>query len=84
MSNPIATGFEFQLLPDGTVCIDFHDDDGQTINAQVVSGEVFARIPLAAFVALTATDWSAEVAEKLHRVMRAVAEVEDGSEQTAG
>jgi hypothetical protein len=46
--TPIATGFNFEPLPDGTVRIEFLGDDGTTLNRQVVSGEVVRRLPLVA------------------------------------
>lgn len=81
MTNPIATGFEFELLPDGTVRIRFHDNGGKSLNTQVITGKAFQRIPLAAFVTTTAMDQGAEVAKKLVCIMRAAEEAEDRSDE---
>ena len=81
MPYRIATGFEFQPLPDGNVRIEFCGDGGQIINIQVVADDVFARIPLAAFSTLAATDQGAEVAETLIRIVRAAEEAGDGSRE---
>ena len=78
MSYKLATGFQFQPRPDGTVRIKFHDDDGKTINTQIVTGEAFLRVPLAAFVTTTAMDRGPEVVTQLVRIMRAAEEAEDG------
>ena len=43
--QPIATGFSFEPLPDG-VRIEFHDDGGETISSQVISGDAFRRLPV--------------------------------------
>ena len=44
----IATGFDFQPLPNGNILIEFYSDDGKTINKQVVTAEVVRRIPVVA------------------------------------
>jgi hypothetical protein len=43
-NTSIATGFDFEPLPDGNVLIEFFGDDGNTINAQVVTAELGNRI----------------------------------------
>jgi hypothetical protein len=45
MKTRIATGFDFESLDDGTVLIEFYDDDGETLNTQVVSADVMASEP---------------------------------------
>lgn len=81
MNEPIATGIEFQPQPDGTVIIEFCDDDGNTLSTQVMSDSLFIQIPLVAFVTLTGMELGPEVAKKLVRLMRAAEEeVEDGNE----
>ena len=44
----IATGFDFEPLPDGNVIIEFFGDDGKTVNKQAVTAEVVARISVVA------------------------------------
>ena len=39
-TRSIATGFDFQALPDGNVLLAYYGDDGQTLNEQVVTAEV--------------------------------------------
>lgn len=41
----IATGFDFEPQPDGTVLIEFFDN-GATFNRQVVTQAVFANMPV--------------------------------------
>ena len=44
----VATGFDFEPLPDGNVLIEFFGDDGMTINTQIVTAEVIRRMPFVA------------------------------------
>jgi hypothetical protein len=81
MRHKLAIGFRFKLLPDGTVRIEFHDDGGKALNTQIITGEAFQRVPLAAFVTTTAMASGAEVAKKLVRIMRAAEEAEDGRDE---
>ena len=37
----IATGFDFEPLPDGNVLIEFFGGDGKTFNVQVITANVF-------------------------------------------
>ena len=46
----IATGFDFEPLPDGNVLIEFFGDDGKTFNVQVVTASVVESMPLVASV----------------------------------
>jgi hypothetical protein len=48
MVMQIATGFELQPLADGNVLVEFHDDDGETLNSQIVTAEVVASMPIVA------------------------------------
>lgn len=41
-----ATGFDFESLPNSDVLIQFVDDEGKTINTQVVTRECLARMPV--------------------------------------
>ena len=51
MKRQIATGFDFEPLDDGNVLVEFHGDDGETFNTQVVTAEVVARMPIVAYLA---------------------------------
>ena len=42
----MATGFDFEPLPDGTVRIEFFGDDGKTFNTQVVTADVLRNLAL--------------------------------------
>jgi hypothetical protein len=44
----IATGFDFEPLPDGNVLIEFFGDDGKTFSTQVVTPNVVESMPLVA------------------------------------
>jgi hypothetical protein len=70
-NTSIATGFDFQPLPDGNVSIEFVSDDGQTINRQVVTGDVLRSIPLVAILTEVALqkgpDVAKEIMEKLNQ-----------------
>lgn len=79
MCDSIASGFEFQPQPDGTVRIEFFDDDGKTINSQTVTRGAFVRIPFVAFVAATAMELGPDAAKKPIDILRAMEEqAEDG------
>lgn len=41
----VATGLSCGPLPDGSVLIEFHGEDGETVNAQAISGDVFQHLP---------------------------------------
>ncbi|NLY01165.1 MAG: hypothetical protein GXY83_34165 [Rhodopirellula sp.] len=83
MSNQVATGFDFQPLPNGNVLIEFCDDQGTTVNTQIITAQALVRLPLVAFITLTAINLGAEAAAKLLPVMDAAEELEaeDGSNQ---
>lgn len=42
----IATGFDFEPLPNDDVLIQFFSDDGKTVNTQIMTRECLARIPV--------------------------------------
>jgi hypothetical protein len=44
-ANLVATGFDLGILPDGNVLIEFFGDDGKTVNTQVVSPDLFKKMP---------------------------------------
>jgi hypothetical protein len=78
MCDSIASGFEFQPQPDGTMKIEFFDDDGKPLSSQVMTRECLLRIMLGAFVTTTVMGLGPEVARTLMRVMDAVEDIEDG------
>lgn len=67
----VATGFDFEPLPDGNVVVEFFGDDGVTINRQVVTADVVRRMPLVAAlldVALTSgPDVAREIMERVNQ-----------------
>jgi hypothetical protein len=48
----IATGFDFEPLPNGGVFIEFFGDDGVPFNTQIISKECLIRIPVVAHAVL--------------------------------
>src|SRR3989304_1615106 len=54
MPATIATGVEFQPLPDGTFQIEFFNDDGESLHQQVMDLAVVKSIPTLAKVTLIA------------------------------
>jgi len=79
MDKLLATGFEFEPQADGTVAIEFYDDNGNIISTQAITGNAFLAVPLAAFVTTAAMKLGPEVAKKLVHILRAAEEeVEDG------
>jgi hypothetical protein len=61
----IATGFDFEPLPDGNVLIEFFGDDGRTFNRQVVTAEVVRSIPLVAILTDIALERGPDVAKEI-------------------
>jgi hypothetical protein len=64
-NTSIATGFNFQPLPDGNLLIEFCGDDGNTLNEQVVTAEVVKRIPFVAVMTEVALQKGPDVAKKI-------------------
>lgn len=54
MPTTIATGVEFQPLPDGTFQIEFFDDDGESLQQQIMDLAVVKSIPTLAQATLIA------------------------------
>ena len=54
MPPTIATGMEFQPLPDGTFQIEFFNDDGESLHQQVVDLAVVKSMPTLAQATLIA------------------------------
>ncbi len=65
MSNPIATGFDFEPLKDGNVLIEFFGDDGHTFNTQVVTSEVLRSLPMVAMLTMVAMRDGMEAVKRL-------------------
>jgi hypothetical protein len=61
----IATGFDFQPLPNGDILIEFFGDDGKIINKQIVTAEVVRRIPVVAVLTGIAIKPGPEVAKDI-------------------
>ena len=60
--NPIATGFSVQPLADGNLLMEFHDDGGETMNSQVISGDLFLRLPVVVQLSQAIADQVVEAA----------------------
>jgi len=61
----IATGFDFQPLPDGNILIEFYGDDGKTSNTQIVTPKVIHSMPLVAVLTKIALEKGPEVAKEI-------------------
>jgi hypothetical protein len=61
----VATGFDFQPLPDGNVLIEFFGEDGKTFNTQTVTAEVVHSMPLVAVLTKIALEKGPEVAKEI-------------------
>lgn len=64
-SLSIATGFDFQPLPDGNVLIEFFADDGKTFNSQIVTPSVIDSMPLVAALLKVALSKGPDVAREI-------------------
>ncbi len=57
VSEPrIATGFDFEPLPNGDVLIEFYGDDGVVFNSQVITRECLTRFPVVAHALILAVE----------------------------
>ena len=63
--GPLATGFDFEPLPDRNVLIEFFGDDGKSITKQIVTAEVIRRMPFVAALLDVALREGPEVARKI-------------------
>lgn len=57
-----ATGFDFDPLPTGDVLIQFFADDGETINAQAITRDTLARLPVVVHAFFLAVEKGKEAA----------------------
>ncbi len=65
MTQQIATGFDFQPLPDGNVLVEFFGDDGKTFNTQIVTPDVIKNLPVVAVLTDIALTKGPEVAKDI-------------------
>ena len=68
--STIAAGFDFEPLPDGTVQLEFYDEDGATCSSQIVTHEILERMPTVIALTLLFLDQGREVVEEFLRQMR--------------
>lgn len=72
----LATGFDFQPLPNGYVLIEFFGDDGRTINQQIVTADVVRRMPFVAALLDVALgmgpEAAREIVERLNHIGRSI------------
>lgn len=52
----IATGFDFEPLPNSDVLIQFFSEDGKTVNTQIMTRECLARLPVVVHAFFLAVD----------------------------
>ena len=65
----IATGFDFEPLPDGNVRIEFYGDDGETLSQQVVMPGVMHGMGLVSALTDVALRKGPEVAKEIMRML---------------
>ena len=65
MNDVIATGFDFEPLPDGNVLIEFFGDGGETCSTQIVTAEVVKNMPLVGALTQIALTKGPEVAAEI-------------------
>jgi len=58
-----ATGFDFEPLPNGDVLIEFHGNDGVTINSQIITRECLVRLPVVVHALFLAVEEGKEAAQ---------------------
>ena len=61
----VATGFDFEPLPDGNVLVEFFGDDGNTFNKQVVTPDVIRSMGLVSALTDVAMKKGPEVAKAI-------------------
>jgi hypothetical protein len=66
----VATGFDFEPLPDGNVLIDFFGNDGQTFNKQVVTANVIRNMALVSVLTDMAMKKGPEVAKAVMSMLK--------------
>ena len=67
----LATGFDFEPLPDGNVLIEFFGDDGQTIDKQVVTPDVMRSMGLVSALTEVGMKKGPEVAKAVMSMLAA-------------
>ena len=78
MKARIATGFDFEPMADGNVLVEFHGDDGETFNTQVVTAEVVASMPVVAHLAGLALTREVDAIKAIIAWVGGRQEVQDG------
>ena len=68
---PVATGFDFEPLPDGTVLVEFFGDDGHTFNEQVVTLDVMRSMGLVSALTDVAIKKGPQVAKAVMNILSA-------------
>jgi hypothetical protein len=56
-----ATGIAFERLPDGNTLIEFQDDNGKTINTQMIACSLLRHLPVVVKMALVASHLSQDI-----------------------
>ena len=67
----VATGFDFEPLPDGTVRVEFFGDDGRALNKQVVTPDVMRSMGLVSALTDVAMKKGPEVAKAVMSTLSA-------------
>jgi hypothetical protein len=78
MKARIATGFDFEPLPNGNVLVEFFGDDGETFNTQVVTADVVASMPVVAYLAGLALTHEIDAIKAIIAWIGGRQEVQDG------
>jgi hypothetical protein len=65
----VATGFDFEPLPDGTVLIEFFGDDGKTVNKQEITLDVMCGMGLVSALTDVALKKGPEVAKAVMGIL---------------
>jgi hypothetical protein len=68
----VATGFEFEPLPDGTVLIEFSGNDGKTVNKQAVTPDVMCSMGLVSALTDVALKKGPEIAKTVMSILSGV------------
>ena len=70
MTERIATGFDFEPLPNGNVLIEYYGDAGETFNTQVVTREVLEGMPAVVALTLVCVDQGPDAVKKIMESVR--------------
>jgi hypothetical protein len=64
-AGPVATGYDFEPLPDGNVLIEFFGHDGKTFNSQVITRDSLLSLPSVASLAIVAITEGVDAVKKV-------------------